>query len=359
MPTKRLPQDAHLDHLKYQAKDLLTAIALRDTQAAQRLREFHPAFHAATDPAIFDSKLKLSDAQLAIAREYGFPNWMRLRKHIQTPDQQPIQDPTFQRALDLVDAGDASGLRTFIKNHPAVVHQRLNFEGQNYFRNPTLLEFVAENPIRCGTLPANIVEVAAVILDAGARGDQPSLDETLMLVCSGRVARECGVQVPLINLLCDAGANPNRAITAALVHGEFAAVTRLIERGAAVTLPVAAAIGQTEEAGRLLPGSKPEERHRALALAAQFGHAVIVEMLLDAGEPADRYNPVGTHSHSTPLHQAALAGHLDVVRLLVQRGARLDLKDTLFQGTPAGWAESAGKTEIAECLHLAQDSLMA
>ena len=40
------------------------------------------------------------------------------------------------------------------------------FEGGNYFRNPTLLEFIAENPIRRGTLPENIAEVAKVILDA-------------------------------------------------------------------------------------------------------------------------------------------------------------------------------------------------
>ena len=44
-------------------------------------------------------------------------------------------------------------------------------------------------------------------------------------------------------------------------------------------------------------------------------------MLLNAGEDPSRYNPVGCHAHSTPLHQAALAGHIGVVRLLVQRGA--------------------------------------
>jgi hypothetical protein len=33
------------------------------------------------------------------------------------------------------------------------VHQHVVFEGGNYFRDPTLLEFVAENPVRHGTLP--------------------------------------------------------------------------------------------------------------------------------------------------------------------------------------------------------------
>ncbi len=81
-------------------------------------------------------------------------------------------------------------------------------------------------------------------------------------------------------------------------------------------------------------------------LAAQHGHAEIVRLLLDAGEDPNRYNPDGNHAHSTPLHQAALAGHTAVVRLLVERGARLDIKDTIYQGTPLGWAIHAGQTAI-------------
>ena len=59
----------------------------------------------------------------------------------------------------------------------------------------------------------------------------------------------------------------------------------------------------------------------------------MVRLLLDAGEDPDRYNPKGNHAHSTPLHQAVLAGHANVVRLLVERGAKLDIKDTIYEGT--------------------------
>jgi ankyrin repeat protein len=100
----------------------------------------------------------------------------------------------------------------------------------------------------------------------------------------------------------------------------------------------------------MLGASTAEDRHRSLALAAQHGHVEIVRLLLEAGEDPNRYNPDGNHSHSTPLHQAALAGHEAVVRLLVERGARLDIKDTLYQSTPIGWAQYAGKTDIAEYL---------
>ena len=87
-----------------------------------------------------------------------------------------------------------------------------------------------------------------------------------------------------------------------------------------------------------------------LALAAQHGHGDIVRLLLDAGEDPNRYNPDGNHSHSTPLHQAVVAGHDAVVRLLVERGAKLDIKDTIYQATPLGWAIYGKQSEIEKYL---------
>jgi len=353
MPVRPLPSNPNLDHLKYQAKDLLKEHTAHTPGVAQRIREFHPRFGRATDAEIFDAQLSLSDAQLAIAREYGFPSWARLKAHVakpalsgqlNRPHHERIEDATFHRAAELLDAGDAAGLRAHLQQHPDLVHQHVSFEGGNYFRNPTFLEFVAENPVRHGTLPANIVDVTRVILDAGAA--QSAMNETLMLVSTGRVPRECGMQLPLIDLLCDHGADPNSAIHAAALHGEFEAVNALIRRGARIDLPVAAALGRFEDARRLLAGASREDRHLALTLAADFGHVEIVRLLLDAGEDPNRYNPVGGHSHTTPLHQAAGRGHDEVVRLLVERGARLDLKDILWRATPADWARHAGRTEI-------------
>ncbi|MBV9267587.1 MAG: ankyrin repeat domain-containing protein [Acidobacteriaceae bacterium] len=357
MPVKPLPPDADLNHLRHQAKDLIKARAARDPLAGQRIREFHPRFKQAIDATIFDGKFSLADAQLTIARERGFASWPKLKRRVEKPTpaddlslpfQERIEDPAFRRAVDLLDAGDVEGLRSHLNAHPKLVYQRVVFEGGNYFQNPSLLEFVAENPIRHGKVPANIVEVAKVILEAGAKNEPAALNETLGLVCSGRVPRECGVQTPLIDLLCDYGADPNRGMPGA--HGEFEAARALLRRGARVDLPVAAALGRVDDARRLLPAASAEDRHRALALSAQFGYTEIVRMLLDAGEDPDRYNPPGFHGHSTPLHQAAVAGHEETVRLLVERGARLDLKDTIWQGTPEGWAMHGGKTQLAEYL---------
>jgi Ankyrin repeat/Ankyrin repeats (3 copies) len=265
------------------------------------------------------------------------------------PHHELIEDAEFRYAVEFVDTGDANGLREYLRAHPNLVHQRVHFEG-NYFTDPTLLEFVAENPVRRGRLPANIVDVAKVILEAGAKTDSAALNETLALVSSGRIARECGVQRPLINCLSDYGADPDYAMDIALTHGEFGAVNALLERGARFSLQVAAGLGRIDEARQLLGAANAEDRHGALALAAQFGHAEIVRLLLDAGEDPSRFNPPGFHAHSTPLHQAALAGHDQVVRLLVERGAKLDIRDKVWQATPAGWAQYEGRTAIAEYL---------
>jgi ankyrin repeat protein len=261
-----------------------------------------------------------------------------------------IEDVTFRRAVELLDAGDTAGLRAHLSQYPNLAHQRVIFEGGNYFRNPTLLEFIAENPVRHGTLPSNIVELTKVILDAGV--EQSALNETLMLVSTGSVPRECHVQFPSIDLLCECGADPNSAIHAAALHGELEAVNALIGRGARIDLPVAAALGRNEDARRLLPGAGREDRHLALTLASQLGHVEIVRLLLDAGEDPNRYNPIGGHSHATPLHAAAGSGHDEVVRLLVERGASLNVKDLLWQATPADWARHAGRTELEAYLRV-------
>jgi ankyrin repeat protein len=210
------------------------------------------------------------------------------------------------------------------------------------------LEFVAENPIRHSTLPDNIVAVTEVILDAGV--DRAALNETLMLISTGSVPRACRVQVPLIDLLCDHGADPGGAIRATALHGELEAVHAWIRRGAPMDLAVAAALGRADDFSRMLQDAGNEDRHLALAMASQFGRVEIVRLLLDAGEDPDRYNPVGGHSHTTPLHQVAGEGYDELVRLLIERGARADLKDVLWHGTPADWARHAGRTELEACL---------
>ena len=133
MPVRPLPLNPSLDHLKYQAKDLLKGHAARDLMVAQRIREFHPNFKTAADAEIFSAQFRLADAQLSIAREYGFPSWSRLKAHIEKPTHSDslrlplvdqIEDPVFRRGVDLLDAGDIAALRAHLKEHPNLAHRR-------------------------------------------------------------------------------------------------------------------------------------------------------------------------------------------------------------------------------------------
>jgi ankyrin repeat protein len=174
------------------------------------------------------------------------------------------------------------------------------------------------------------------------------------------------LQVPLAELLLDHGAAPQGRGTAwqspamtALQFGYLDTARALARRGAAPdTLSAAAGLGLVDEARRRLPIADSKERHIAIALAAQHGNTEIVRMLLDAGEDPNRYNPDGWHSHSTPLHQAIASDHADVVRLLVERGARTDIKDKVYDGTALGWAVYCERPAIAEWLRAreAEDS---
>src|SRR5437773_10827672 len=138
MPVRALPSKPNLDHLKHQAKALLRDHGQRDLGAAQRIREFHPRFAGATDTEIFNAHLRLSDAQLAIARESGFSGWARLKRHIEKPtlsDQlklphhERIEDATFRRSVDLLDAGNVTGLRAHMRPPPNLARQRIGLEG--------------------------------------------------------------------------------------------------------------------------------------------------------------------------------------------------------------------------------------
>jgi peptide-methionine (S)-S-oxide reductase len=48
------------------------------------------------------------------------------------------------------------------------------------------------------------------------------------------------------------------------------------------------------------------------------------------------------------LHQAIWSSNLEAVKVLVEAGARLDLKDKIFDSTPLGWAQYSLTTEEFE-----------
>ncbi|HEV7504723.1 MAG TPA: ankyrin repeat domain-containing protein [Thermoanaerobaculia bacterium] len=266
-------------------------------------------------------------------------------------DLPEIPDSTFREAVAAIDSGDVSTLERLLATHPALVRDRLDYGG-GYFRQPYLLWFVAENPIRNGRLPQNIAQMARAIVEAAERQGVASLreqlDYALGLVCSGRVARECGVQRELIDVLMDAGAHPDGAMLPALAHREVAAAERLLERGAALTLTAAVCTDRTADILRL--GPVAGDRQTALAAAALYGQAQTLTLLIDLGVEVSAYSPPGFHPHGTALHHAVDSGQFDAVKVLVEAGANLSLRDRIYDGTPLDWAIHLQRMEIAAYL---------
>lgn len=73
--SRELPRRPSLDHLKKQAKELLRELRLREPRAA------------------------LTDAQHALAREYGFASWPKLKAHVELAAATPpeTRTPLFDR----------------------------------------------------------------------------------------------------------------------------------------------------------------------------------------------------------------------------------------------------------------------
>jgi ankyrin repeat protein len=69
-----------LDQLKKQAKEWLRKARRGDPEALNLLRKLHPHGEVLSADC---TKLKLADAQLALARGFGFASWPRLREHIE------------------------------------------------------------------------------------------------------------------------------------------------------------------------------------------------------------------------------------------------------------------------------------
>ena len=262
-----------------------------------------------------------------------------------------IADPLFRRALAALDAGEADTLAQLLDSHPGLARQRLDTPAEGYFRHPFLLCFIADNPIRRGRLPGNIVVMAGVIVQAIRRQAADTLREQLEyalgLVATGRIPRECGVQAELIDLLIDAGAAPGDGISA-LANGNPDAAWQLIRRGGKLTLAAAvgigferAGVGSAQEVDRMMAGTGKREKQLALVVAAFYGRADILARLIGVGMDPDVYpdEDSGFHSHGTALHQAVSSGSLAAVKVLVEAGADAGKRDRIYDGTPLDWAE--------------------
>lgn len=169
----------------------------------------------------------------------------------------------------------------------------------------------------------------------------------------------------LVTLL-DLGANTESldeagftALDQAALSGETEVARMLLDRGAKVRLPAAVALGRTRDIEKLLrrdpAGLKPGGRWGNLIVrASERADGAVIEALIQAGASVEvRDDPktsVDATSGYTPLHAAAFHGNVSAAAALLKHGANVRAREEKYHGTPAGWANYAGHTELRDLI---------
>ena len=275
--SKALPRLANLEQLRKQAKDLHRAHGRRDPGALQRVGEHLPRLRGGSAEAAAATALTLSEAQLVVAREYGFSSWPKLKHYVEAlratdPSGDPLQ--AFKAA---VSSGDARRLRTLLAEHPTLHHAV----------NEPLFDFGAPAVVAA----KRNLAVVDVLLDHGA-----DINARSQWWAGG------------FGVLDD-------------VPPEAAAP--LIQRGAKVDIHAAAALGQIDTVAALLKAdptlvnAKGGDGQRPLHFA---GTVEMIDLLLEHGAEIDArdVDHLGTPAQYK-VHERELCLHL------IRRGAAVDI----------------------------------
>lgn len=338
------------------ANQLLDAARVGEPDAVERLRARVPRL-ADRDLAI-TTQATLADAQLCLAREYGFRTWRELARAANRASDTHYSRLSahwpWKRAQTAINQGDTSRLRELLHQHSGLEHQ-----------NPGMTLLGAAAQPEAADVPREIVDV---LIEAGS-----DLDVPLNLAA-------CFNKSQMVGWLLDAGADPTATpiwgitpLQTAVYHGAREATDLLVTRTGLQpdALYIAAAADDVQrlatwftdqgvlraEAMRDRPNlcdvgwppTPPTQDDpadvlaEALALAAQQGRTRACNELLDRGADSSRAPLYGI----TPLHFAASMNRSDTVEALVRRGAPLDARDQLHHGTPLDWAIHNGVTEAA------------
>ena len=267
----------HVPQLRKQAKDLLRAWSAGDDAARARVAAHHPR------P---DEPLKLSGAQLVIAREHGFGSWPRLRAYV---DRVTAHGPGLQHAY----------------------HEDLEYyDGRAY------------------GLLASAEDGTGGAVAAFARHDAPLTRDGARAV----IAREHGF--PSWRAL-------RRHVAGLRDSGEpFARAYRAVEAHDVELLPVLLDLFPELVRARGTNGND------LLGMAGATCDERLVAILLERGADVTRANAHGW----TPLHQAAYSDLPQMARMLLDAGAPVDVSARGDGGTPLVVALFWGNTTTAELL---------
>jgi hypothetical protein len=303
-------------------------------------------------------KCALADAQFVIARSHGFDSWPKLAVHVEAIAHASNETADFEAAVDAIVAGDEATLRRLLQATPDLVRAR-----STRVHRGTLLHYVSANGVEGyrQKTPANALTIAEILLAAGAEVDAEAemyggKCTTLGLVATSVHPQRAGVQIPLLQLLIDYGADINRpnlmghrhsAVMGCLANGQPQAGAYLAERGAHLGLVEAAGVGRLDlvrthfdESGRARSALVQGQLHAALAFACSGGFEDVVRFLIDRGvDPQE-----GGRDRQTALHHAVIGGQPQIVKLLIARGAQLEATN-VYGGTVLGqtlWSAAHG-----------------
>jgi hypothetical protein len=112
--SKRLPEHPSIESLRKQAKNLARGVAAGDAQSIARARAQLPN----AEPA-----LSRRDAQLVLAREYGFAGWRELAAEVHARRGTELEWAA-SRARALIHDNDVEGLRKLVTECPALLAWR-------------------------------------------------------------------------------------------------------------------------------------------------------------------------------------------------------------------------------------------
>jgi ankyrin repeat protein len=338
-----LPTQPDLDQLRRQAKDLLRAAHAGDTAATARIR------------AVSD-ELTLTAAQLALAREYGFASWPRLKEEVDA------------RTLGLAEKADE-----FIQ---ATISGNTRRATRMLEETPGLAGYSFATAVVLG----DAARVSAELQQDPAlatRADPRTGWTALHVACSSRwhqiePARADGLAT-VAKLLLEAGADPTgstpqrprgrggwrplRCVIAVSNSGPSnrQVVELLLERGAVPDDHDLYLAGFAHDRHQLLPmliASTPdlcEIAEQALAAPVSNSDTESAGMLLAAGADPSRYR--NDDGQPTSVLWAALEAGCegDFLELLLDHEA--DPNATGPDGrSPYQLATAAGRTEIADLL---------
>jgi Ankyrin repeats (3 copies) len=365
MTSQQLPDHPNLEQLKKQAKSLLQGARANDRAQLERFRVL-PQLAAKSVADLGAMGLALHDAQSVIARDYGFKSWKELRDHVEE------RSLTFAAAVDefvrCATGGAAARAFRLLAMHPAIANANLYTElvlgdapsvDARLTKQPGLINQkggVQEwEPLLyvCHTYlhhdePERAARLVAMARGLLARGANPNAEYHFEwhreLPRTALWAALCTAgHLPLAQVLLEGGANPTDGVSTHITagSGNLAALELLHRFGVNVNG---------------IPGGVPPLRYTMAWSGRSLSRAPGVRWLLDHNADV---NLSWGELDDSPLHIAAQRWDVEMVELLVQRGA--DIHRRRADGrTPHTVAELQGNREVADWLlhHGAREELL-